>query len=59
ETIMEAQSMAWPPDERPHYEHMLAVLPESMGEAAFGTARRAGGAMTRAEASAFAAGRAS
>ena len=24
EAIMEAQHMAWPPDERPHYDHMLA-----------------------------------
>jgi non-specific serine/threonine protein kinase len=42
EGIMEAQAMAWPPDERPHYDRMLAVLPEAMGEAAFEEARSAG-----------------
>jgi len=31
EAIMEAQQMAWPPDERPHYEQLLADLPEAMG----------------------------
>jgi tetratricopeptide (TPR) repeat protein len=56
EAIMEAQSMAWPPDERPHYERMLAVLPEAMGAAEFETARQGGRAMTRVEASGFAAG---
>ncbi|HEX5579735.1 MAG TPA: tetratricopeptide repeat-containing protein [Candidatus Limnocylindria bacterium] len=59
EGIMEAQSMAWPPDERPHYEKMLAVLPEAMGTTAFEAARQAGRTMTRAEASAFATGQAS
>ena len=42
ETLMEAQHMAWPPDERPHYERLLAVLPESMGAEAFEVARAAG-----------------
>lgn len=46
ESIMEAQAMAWPPDERPHYERMLAVLPEAMGEAAFEQARSAGRALS-------------
>ena len=27
--------MAWPPDERPHYEHLLATLPEAMGADGF------------------------
>ena len=31
EAIMEAQHMAWPPDERPHYERLLAALPEGDG----------------------------
>ena len=35
EAIMEAQGMAWPPDERPHYEHLLATLPEAMGSDEF------------------------
>ncbi len=42
ETLMETQHMAWPPDERPHYERLLAVLPESMGSEAFEVARAAG-----------------
>ena len=25
--------MAWPPDERPHYERLLTELPEAMGPA--------------------------
>ncbi len=57
EAIMEAQQMAWPPDERPHYERMLAVLPEAMGIAEFEGARAAGRAMESPEAVAFALGR--
>jgi hypothetical protein len=45
ESIMEAQAMAWPPDERPHYERMLADLPEAMGDQPFEQARSAGRAM--------------
>jgi tetratricopeptide (TPR) repeat protein len=56
ETIMEAQHMAWPPDERPHYERMLAVLPEAMGLAEFDRARAAGRSMTSNEAVDFALG---
>jgi tetratricopeptide (TPR) repeat protein len=54
ESIMAAQNMAWPPDERPHYERMLATLPEAMGSAAFDEARAAGGAMSVSEAVALA-----
>ena len=54
EAIMEAQHMAWPPDERPHYERMLAVLPTSMGEAEFERARGKGRSMTSGEAATFA-----
>jgi hypothetical protein len=43
EALMEAQHMAWPPDERPHYERLLAVLPDSMGTAEFERVRAAGG----------------
>jgi non-specific serine/threonine protein kinase len=50
EAIMEAQQMAWPPDERPHYERMLRALPEAMGGDAFERARMAGRTMPRAEA---------
>jgi hypothetical protein len=43
---MEAQHMAWPPDERPHYDRMLAILPDAMGAAEFERARTAGRGMT-------------
>ena len=56
EAIMEAQAMAWPPDERPHYEHLLATLPEAMGAAAFEKARERGRAMSASEAVDFALG---
>ncbi len=54
EAIMETQEMAWPPDERPHYERMLAVLPAAMGSAEFDQARAAGRSMTSGEAVEFA-----
>ncbi|MGH2429045.1 MAG: hypothetical protein ACRDGV_09225 [Candidatus Limnocylindria bacterium] len=54
EAIMEAQHMAWPPDERPHYERMLAVLPEAMGSAEYDRARAAGHSMASSEAVDFA-----
>ena len=50
EALMEAQHMAWPPDERPHYERLLSVLPESMGTAKFERARGAGKSMATSEA---------
>jgi non-specific serine/threonine protein kinase len=50
ETIMETQHMAWPPDERPHYERMLADLPAAMGSDAFEQARGRGSSMTTEEA---------
>jgi tetratricopeptide (TPR) repeat protein len=56
EAIMETQHMAWPPDERPHYERMLAVLPEAMGSAAFDRGRAAGHSMASSEAIDFALG---
>jgi non-specific serine/threonine protein kinase len=56
EAIMEAQHMAWPPDERPHYERMLAALPEAMGSAEFARARAAGHSMTAGEVVKFALG---
>ena len=56
EAIMEAQHMAWPPDERPHYERLLAVLPETMGAAEFARARAAGRALATEDAVAFALG---
>ena len=42
EAHMEATNMAWPPDERPHYEHLLERLPQVMGVAGFEAARAAG-----------------
>ena len=48
EAIMEAQHMAWPPDERPHYERMLADLPEAMGSDAFDRAGARGSRCLRA-----------
>jgi tetratricopeptide (TPR) repeat protein len=56
EANMEAQGMAWPPDERPHYERMLAVLPEAMGSAEFERARLAGHAMAGSKAVEYALG---
>lgn len=50
EAIMEAQGMAWPPDERPHYERLLADLPEAMGSAEFERARAAGQSLASSEA---------
>lgn len=57
ESMMAAQHMAWPPDERPHYERMLAALPEAMGSAAFERARAAGTSMASDDAVDFALGR--
>jgi tetratricopeptide (TPR) repeat protein len=54
EAIMEAQGMAWPPDERPHYDHLLATLPPAMGEVAFERAREQGRAMAVPDAVDFA-----
>jgi tetratricopeptide (TPR) repeat protein len=54
ETMMEAQNMEWPPDERPHYERMLANLPAAMGPAEFEAARSSGRAMSAPEAVAMA-----
>jgi len=56
EAIMEAQHMAWPPDERPHYERMLATLPDAMGSAEFERARTVGHSMAPSEAVHFALG---
>jgi len=55
ESIMEAQGAAWPPDERPHYDRVVATLTEAMG-AEFDRVRAAGRAMTSSEAISFALG---
>ena len=46
ESHMEATQMAWPPDERPHYERTLAGLEAAMPAAAFKRARAGGAAMS-------------
>lgn len=56
ETIMEGQNMAWPPDERPHYERLLADLPTAMGQNGFDRARDRGRSMSPVEAVEFALG---
>ena len=56
EAIMEAQHMAWPPDERPQYERMLAALPGAMGPDGFERARGRGRALSASEAVDFALG---
>jgi len=52
--MMEAQKMEWPPDERPHYDRMLADLSRAMGSADFERARAAGQSMSAADAVAMA-----
>jgi tetratricopeptide (TPR) repeat protein len=56
EMLMDAHQMAWPPDERPHYERLLADLPAALGAAAFHRARSAGRATSPSEAVALALG---
>ncbi len=56
EAMMEARRMEWPPDERPHYERMLADLPEAMGETEFERARSAGRSISPSDAVALALG---
>ena len=50
EAMMEAAGADWPPDERPHYERMLAVLPAEMGATPFERARGIGATMKRQDA---------
>jgi non-specific serine/threonine protein kinase len=59
EKLMDEQNMAWPPDERPHYDRLLDVLPGSMGSEDFEEARAAGRSMPTAEAIDLALGRSS
>ena len=46
ESHMEATGMAWPPDERPHYERTLAELQGAMTSDAFARSRSTGAAMS-------------
>jgi non-specific serine/threonine protein kinase len=45
EAGMDATQMAWPPDERPHYEALLRRLPDAIGTAGFEQARAIGRSM--------------
>ena len=54
EAIMETKHMAWPPDERPHYERLLVDLPEAMDSDDFERARRRGHEMAPRDAVDFA-----
>jgi hypothetical protein len=56
EAMMEAQRAALPPDERPHYERMVATLTNAMGQAEFDRVRAAGHSMSASEAVDFALG---
>jgi tetratricopeptide (TPR) repeat protein len=56
EAMMEREKAEWPPDERPHYERMLARLPRALGEQEFERVRAAGRAMSNDEAVTYALG---
>jgi tetratricopeptide (TPR) repeat protein len=45
EAMMAAQAVAWPPDERPHYEQTVSRLASAMGDADFEIARARGRAL--------------
>ena len=47
---METENMEWPPDERPHYERMLADLPHAMGVSEFERVRSIGRTLSPADA---------
>jgi tetratricopeptide (TPR) repeat protein len=57
EAMLEARDMAWPPDEAPHHDRLLAVLPEEMGSEAFDRARATGSKMAARDAVRYAFGR--
>jgi tetratricopeptide (TPR) repeat protein len=46
EAMLDAKAMAWPPDEAPHHDRLLADLPNAIGSEAFDRARMAGSGMT-------------
>jgi tetratricopeptide (TPR) repeat protein len=54
EAMMEREKADWPPDERPHYERMLARLPRALGPEDFERLRAAGRAMSNEAAVDFA-----
>jgi tetratricopeptide (TPR) repeat protein len=57
EALVEAQGSAWPPDERPHYEAVVAAV-DASGDAAVAQARAGGAALSVDEAVAYALSRA-
>jgi tetratricopeptide (TPR) repeat protein len=56
EAMMEREKAEWPPDERPHYERMLARLPRALGEDEFERVRAVGRGLSNDEAVRFALG---
>ena len=56
EAHLETANMAWPPDERPHYERTMAVLTERLAPDALAADRARGAAMSGQEAIDFALG---
>jgi tetratricopeptide repeat protein len=58
EAHLATSNMAWPPDERPHYERTMSVLGERLDPAEFARAREHGASMSSREAIDFALDRA-
>jgi tetratricopeptide (TPR) repeat protein len=56
EMLMETTQMAWPPDERPHYERMLTELPLDMGQVEFEHLRGVGRSLSTSDLVALALG---
>jgi hypothetical protein len=56
EATLDAKGMAWPPDEAPHHDRLLADLPEAMGGQAFDRAQAAGRTMAAHDAVRYAMG---
>ena len=56
EAHLEAANMAWPPDERPHYERTLATLAKRLAPDVLAASRERGASMSEADAIEFALG---
>jgi hypothetical protein len=54
EAMMKQQGAAWPPDERPHYEHTLETLSATMAADDFERTRSRGGRLSPTDAVEFA-----
>ena len=50
EALLEAANLAWPPDERIHYDNTVAALSEAMGSSVFEAARQIGRTKSKHEA---------